>query len=52
MAIVPLTEDVNAKAAASALAASLDVSVDDMPEQGIWKIKCVLYSLACNPISF
>ncbi|EIM82849.1 ribosome biogenesis protein tsr1 [Stereum hirsutum FP-91666 SS1] len=39
VAVVPLTEDVNAKAAASALAASLDVSVDDMPEQGIWKIK-------------
>ncbi|PCH36063.1 ribosome biogenesis protein tsr1 [Wolfiporia cocos MD-104 SS10] len=39
VAIVPLTEDVSARNVATALAQSLDPSLGEAPEQGIWKVK-------------
>ena len=42
VAVIPLTGDVNARNTVSALAKSLEVSAEDCPENGLWKMKCVL----------
>jgi pre-rRNA-processing protein TSR1 len=42
VAIIPLSGDLNARASVASLAESLDLSVDDCPETGLWKIKYVL----------
>ncbi|KAF7322002.1 Bms1-type G domain-containing protein [Mycena kentingensis (nom. inval.)] len=39
VAVVPLTPDVDARTAVCALAESLDVSTEDCPSSGLWKIK-------------
>jgi pre-rRNA-processing protein TSR1 len=39
VAIIPLSEDVQASSAARAVAAALDVSPEDCPQHGLWKIR-------------
>lgn len=39
-AVIPLSEDLNARATIVSLAESLDLSADDCPQTGLWKIKC------------
>ncbi|KAF8236061.1 ribosome biogenesis protein tsr1 [Tricholoma matsutake] len=38
-AVIPLSEDLNARATIVSLAESLDLSADDCPQTGLWKIK-------------
>lgn len=40
--VIPLSEDVNAKTAVSSLAQTLDISAEDCPESGLWKLRYVL----------
>jgi pre-rRNA-processing protein TSR1 len=40
VAIIPLSEDVSSKNAVSLLAQALDISAEDCPEVGLWKIRC------------
>jgi pre-rRNA-processing protein TSR1 len=44
VAAIPLSPDVNAKNAIGALAESLDVSAEDCPQDGLWKMRFVLSS--------
>ncbi|KAF7983823.1 hypothetical protein HWV62_19079 [Athelia sp. TMB] len=39
VAVIPLSPDANPRSAVCALAESLDVSPDDCPEAGLWKLK-------------
>ncbi|KAG6873541.1 hypothetical protein C0995_014411 [Termitomyces sp. Mi166 len=39
VAVIPLCPDVDPKAIVTSLAASLDVSADDCPQSGLWKMK-------------
>ncbi|KAK7473209.1 ribosome biogenesis protein tsr1 [Stygiomarasmius scandens] len=39
VAVVPLSDDINSAKAIAALAKSLDISTEDVPEKGIWKMK-------------
>lgn len=39
VAVVPLSADVNAKNVASALSESLDVSGDECPDSGLWRLR-------------
>uniref|UniRef100_A0A8H7Y4G9 Ribosome biogenesis protein tsr1 n=1 Tax=Psilocybe cubensis TaxID=181762 RepID=A0A8H7Y4G9_PSICU len=39
VAVIPLTEDVSAKSTVQSLADVLDMSADDCPDDGIWKMK-------------
>lgn len=39
VAVIPLSEDVDARSAASTLAESLDANTADCPEHGLWKLK-------------
>ncbi|TRM70138.1 hypothetical protein BD626DRAFT_390775 [Schizophyllum amplum] len=39
VAVIPLTDDVSAKGAVSALASSLDASADDCPDTGLWGMR-------------
>ena len=41
VAIIPLSEDVSARAVASVLAEAIDTPTDYMPELGIWKLRYV-----------
>lgn len=41
VAVIPLTQDVETKIAVSSLAEALNVSADDCPEDGLWKMRCV-----------
>lgn len=40
VAVIPLTEDVSAKTTVQSLADALDISADECPEDGIWKLRC------------
>jgi len=40
VAVIPLSEDVSSKNAVSSLVQVLDISADDCPEAGLWKIRC------------
>lgn len=39
VAVIPLSEDVNAQAAAKAFAGALDAETDSCPAHGLWKLK-------------
>ncbi|KIM75990.1 hypothetical protein PILCRDRAFT_826841 [Piloderma croceum F 1598] len=39
VAVIPLSEDVDARSTVSALAEALDAAADDCPETGLWKLK-------------
>lgn len=43
VAVVPLAADVDARQVAASLGESLDVAVEDIPQNGLWKLKCVNY---------
>jgi len=42
VAVIPLSEDVDARRTVSALAEALDAAADDCPETGLWKLKSVV----------
>jgi pre-rRNA-processing protein TSR1 len=42
VAVIPLSEDVNARSTVSALSEALDTPADDCPEAGLWKLKFVV----------
>ncbi|KAJ7091936.1 ribosome biogenesis protein tsr1 [Mycena belliarum] len=39
VAVIPLTPDVSARGAVSALAEALDVPTDDCPDEGLWRLR-------------
>ncbi|KIY44516.1 ribosome biogenesis protein tsr1 [Fistulina hepatica ATCC 64428] len=39
VAVVPLSDDISQKSVTSALACSVDISSDDCPDSGLWKIR-------------
>ena len=41
--VIPLSEDANAKNAVSSLAQTLDISAEDCPESGLWRIRYALH---------
>jgi hypothetical protein len=42
VAVIPLSEDVNARATVCALSEALDTPADDCPKTGLWKLKFVV----------
>lgn len=42
VAVIPLSEDVDARSTVAALAEALDAAADDCPETGLWKLKSVV----------
>ena len=49
VAVIPLTSDVQTSEAVKGLAASLELDADDVPEKGIWKMRCVAISAFFSP---
>jgi pre-rRNA-processing protein TSR1 len=41
VAVIPLSEDLNARATVASLAEALDLSADDCPQTGLWELKSV-----------
>ena len=41
VAIIPLSEDVSARAVAAGFAEAIDTPTVYMPELGVWKLRCV-----------
>ena len=46
VAVIPLTPDVDPASVAAALGEPLDVS-EDIPQHGLWKLRCVTFLLLC-----
>lgn len=49
VSVIPLTPDVSPKRAVASLAGALDISGNECPEDGLWKIRCGnLFNLSSN----
>ena len=44
VAVIPLSEDIDTKNLLGALAETMDISADDCPQDGLWRMRCVTSS--------